>query len=215
MKCSFANLVRPRLLATLAALAVMSVGQWAQAQVGIVKVEEDWELVVSEPDVSVCAPQVTTVMSPVGHLDGVYNAFDFNHESQPGFVAGGMQLQVWNGETPVALRRSREGENLGTNNETITWTQAMKVENGTLSFWLKNGSSSSWGNFGGWNDTSVSVATSLTSLHTYSPLVSVEGSGVGYAGNRVTSLRLLRVRYTTSTGDVVEDSTVRVAFPTN
>jgi hypothetical protein len=216
MQLSFSRVARPRWLATLMALTVLSMGQWAGAQtIGIVKVEEDWELVVKEPDVSVCAPQITSVISPVGHLDGVYAAFELNYENTPEFVAGGMQVQVWNGETPVVTRRSREGERLGTNNETITWTQVMRLDNGSLSFWLKDGVSTTWGTFGGWNDTSVSVSTALTSLHTYNPLVSVEGSGVGFAGNRVTSLRLLRVRYHTSTGQVIEDNTVRVAFPTN
>ena len=47
-------------------------------------------------------------------------------------------------------------------------------------------------------------------LNEYSPDTSAEHSGVGYAGNRVQSLVLKRVRLLLDTGDVVEDNTERV-----
>jgi hypothetical protein len=51
----------------------------------------------------------------------------------------------------------------------------------------------------------------VTHINSYSPTVSVANSGPAYAGNRVHSLKLLRVR-TKLAGDIwVTDETVRVA----
>src|SRR6185436_10546185 len=61
----------------------------------VVAVEEDWELVVGEPDPDALAPQVTSVYSPVQNTDLLYAAIDFNHHSQFEFASGGIQLQVW------------------------------------------------------------------------------------------------------------------------
>jgi hypothetical protein len=185
----------------------------AQQTVSVVRVVENWELVVSQPDASLDAPQVTAVISPVGSLDSLYAAFELNHQSQPSFVAGGMQLQLWNGESPVASKKHKDGQKLLYDNETITWVQEMSLQNGVLNFQVRNGTSTSWGNFGGPLSTSASVATNLPNLNGYSSQVGIDNSGVGYAGNRVASLKLVRVRLYTSDGQVVEDSTVHVAFP--
>lgn len=185
----------------------------AQNSVSVVRVVEDWQLVVSQPDPSLDAPQVTAVISPLGHLNSLYAAFELNHQSQPAFVGGGMQLQLWNGETPLVSKKHKEGQKLTYDNEMITWTQEMSLKDGVLYFVVRNGTSTTWGNFGGPLSTAAAVATSLENLNAYSPVLGVENSGVGYAGNRVTSLKLLRVRAYTSDGQVVEDSTVRVAFP--
>jgi hypothetical protein len=202
-------------LAPLGAFAVLLCTASAEAQspVKVVRVVESWQLVVSQPDPSLDAPQVTSVISPVGHLDSLYAAFEVNHQSQPAFVGGGMQLQLWNGETPLVSKKHKEGQKLAHDNETISWVHDMYLKDGVLYFQVRNGASTTWGNFGGPLSTAASVATTLEDLNGYSPLVGVENSGVGYAGNRVTSLKLMSVKVYTSDGQVVEDSTVRVAFP--
>jgi hypothetical protein len=57
------------------------------------------------------------------------------------------------------------------------------------------------------------VDGSLLNLDTYSPDVSVANSGIGFAANRVQSLKLKQVRVTTSSGTVYIDTTQRVAHP--
>jgi hypothetical protein len=181
--------------------------------VSVVGVEEHWELVVSEPDSALNAPQVTAVISPSGDLDGLYAAFELNHQSQPSFSGGGVQMQVWNGgEAPAATRSQHNGVSLAQGGETITWVQKMDLVNGNLVFDVDDGVSTTWGSFG--EGVYAEVATSLTNLNAYNPLVSVNGSGVGFASNRVTSLKLKSVKLKLSTGQVVEDNTEKVAFPT-
>lgn len=197
------------------ATALVGVGSsYLQADgesVSVVKVEEEWELIVSEPESGRGAPQVTAVLSPFGNLDGLYAAFELNHQSQPSYADGGLQLQVWNAsDVPLATRTQKDGQTLASAGETVTWTQSISLSNGQLTFDI-NGSSATWGHFGG--PLSATVATSLSSLNSYNPLVSVNNSGVGFASHRVTSLKLKKVKYTLSTGQTLEDETVKVAFP--
>ena len=181
----------------------------------ITRVEEDWELVVADPDVATDAPQVTTIISPFGHLESLYGAFDFNHRSQPDFVAGGAQVQAWNGEQLLTRSNSNFTSKLQNAAETVTWTQVMKLHDGYLQFKVTSGSSSSWGSFGNWPYLRANVATSLTTLADYDPAVSVDNSGVGYAGNRVTSLTLKRVRRYLATGELHDQVTTPFVVHSN
>ncbi len=187
---------------------------WAVGEVvNVVGVEEHWELVVAEPDPDLHAPQVTTVISPGGDLNGLHAAFELNHQSQPSFAGGGLQLQIWNGgESPVATKKQKDGVNLASG-ETITWTMKMDLAGGgKVTFDVDDGASTSWGTFG--NGVIHEINTSLTNLNSYNPMVSVNGSGPGFSSNRVTSLKLTKVKLKLSSGLVVEDTTVKVAYPT-
>lgn len=177
----------------------------------IVRVEEDWELVVADPDPSVDAPQVTCTFSPVDGVDGIYAAIELNHRSQPSFSAGGIQLQVWNGESLLAAKSFSSNAEFATENEQIRWTQTMTLSGSNLIFEVVNGSSTTWGAFGGQGYLKANINTTLTSLNRYHPNASVQNSGVGYAGNRVTSLTLREVRLITAAGYVLRDTTPRVA----
>ena len=53
-----------------------------------VRVEEDWQLVVAQPDIINNGPQVTCTMAPAGMASG-YAAFDFDYQTQPGYSPGG------------------------------------------------------------------------------------------------------------------------------
>ncbi len=197
------------LLVTALLLGCTGVG-WAQSGATVVRVEEDWELVVGTPDSETDAPQVSCAISPLGNLDSWHAALELNQQSLPTFTAGGVQLQVWQGEVPLSDRRFPNAAVLAHPGETVCWTQTMQLDEGNLTFEIINGTSTTWGNFGGQGYLKASVATTLSSLGTYSPAVSVENSGVGYAANRVQSLVLKRVRYHMSTGDQIEDTTPRV-----
>lgn len=167
----------------------------------VIRVEEDWEMVVTDPDPTTNAPQVTCVTSPLGHVDGLYVAFDLNHHSLTDYYSGGLQLQLWNNDVPIANDYPSMYQMLSNDNETVTWTQRMKLNDGLLKFEVVNGQSVSWGVFGGSN-LAVFVPSSMGNLNQYSPDVSVANSGVGFAGNRVQSLTLKRVRLYKRNGEV-------------
>jgi hypothetical protein len=180
---------------------------FAADNVQVVKVEEDWELVVGTPDPGSAGPQITCTMSPTGNLNGVYSILTLNHRSHPSFVAGGMQLQVWNGDATLNAHNSADNGLLSTEGENASWTKTMSLSDGLLVFDIVNGSSTTWGEFGGLQ---TATTVELTNLNAYSPTVSVANSGVNFAANRVRSLVLKRVRLTLSSGDVLEDNTQRL-----
>lgn len=167
----------------------------------IISIEEDWELVLGEPDPAVSAPQVTMVVSPYGHLECQYFLFALNYVSHPDYVAGGMQVQRWVGEEIVASRVGSKFGTLSNSNETVRWTQRLSIgENGAITFEIVDGQSTSWGDFGGEGLLKDTVAAGLTNLNGYLPSVSIGQSGVNYAGNRVTSLTLKKLRWSFADG---------------
>lgn len=175
----------------------------------IVGIEEDWELVLLTPDPDSAGPQVICTMSPVGNVNSLYCTLELNHQTVPYFSPGGLQFELWNGESLVTERRAPTQAVLCHPGEVIRWTQKMRLSDGILSLEVVNGTSTTWGAFGGQGYLKADVSTSLENLNGYLPSVSVDNSGVSYAANRVQSLVLKRVRYTTSTGEVLEDTTER------
>ena len=158
-------------------------------------VQEDWQLVVATPDTTDSGPQITTSMSPVTDNSIPFVDFDLNYSEIPDFSPGGMQIQVWS--AGKCLSSSSQGTaQLNTVNETITWTQAMSVSNGSITYGVSNGQSTTWGKFGqGQGLLAVSYPTSATDMSKYSPTWSVQRSAVSWQANRVTSLTLMQVRY--------------------
>lgn len=175
----------------------------AQTLPTVVRVEEEWELVVATPDPNSDAPQITCVMSPVGNAASFHAAFEINYQSLPSFTPGGLQLQVWNGEWPVSQRKFPNESVLATAGETICWTQSLEIVEGNLVMEIIDGSSTTWGSFGGQGYLKATVNTTLADINAYDPAVSIAHSGVSYAANRVQSLVLKSVRLTTSTGEVL------------
>jgi hypothetical protein len=172
----------------------------AVAQSKIVQIEEHWELDVGEPDAPVSAPQATMVMSPYADLGGQYFVFTINYRSVPSYEPGGMQVQLWNGDEPIDAE-SFSAAPLDQTSDVVRWVQRLKVEEGTLSFEVVDGSSASWGSFGGDGSLAFSSSTSLDGLSGYSPGISLTESQVGYAGNRVQRLLLKKLVWRTDDGE--------------
>jgi len=203
---TYSRYLRRCLVFLVCAFCLAGFGRIAEAQSAsdIVRVEEDWELVIGTPDPGTDAPQVTCVLSPVGNVDSIYAAFAVNHQSLPDYLPGGLQLQVWDNELPQLSRKFPNCAVMAAVGETVSWTQSMALENGLLVFETIGGSSVTWGNFGGQGYLKTNVNTPLANLNGYSPTVSVEHSGISYAANRVQSLVLRRVRLFTFGGDMQE-----------
>jgi hypothetical protein len=176
----------------------------------IIRVEEDWELDLGEPDASQNAPQVTTVLSPFGNLASWHAAFDVNLLSFADYSPGGVQLQLWYGDTPLDCQSQGHGSALQTSGEVVTWTQRLDLSDGTLTFQITNGNSQTWGAFGNGSSLSLSRECNIDNLNGYDPQTSVNNSGVGFGGNRVRSLTLKAVRLYSLRGLISQDTTPRV-----
>ncbi len=181
-----------------------SVAPASDDSIEIVKVEETWEMSVGEPNTSRNAPQVSMVMSPHENLEAEYFVFLLNHRTEPGYSVGGMQIQHWEGEELVEHRNGPSDNELNHVGETVLWTQTMSLSGGVVTFAVENGTSESWGDFGGQGYLRKSVDTGQANLNAYDPLISIKESGIGYAGNRVAALTLKRIRWTLRDGRVYQ-----------
>lgn len=188
------------LAAAIAVACFAIVGQAAD----VVMIEETWQLTVGQPDEKLSAPQVSMLMSPLGRLDDHFFVFTLNHQSVPNSEPGGMQLQHWRGDE---VSDSQSGSNTSVlchDEETITWTQRMTLNAGSLTFEIVDGESQTWGAFGGVGLLRLTTPFDAANLNAYKPSVSIGDSGVSYAGNRVRTLTLQRIGWETATGEVGE-----------
>ena len=157
-------------------------------------IEEDWVLVVADPDPIGIGPQITTVMSPDGGDTVKFVAFDMNYREYPNFAPGGLQTQIWAADQVIGT--STQGSALfNTIGEQVSWTQRMSLIGNILTYDIQNGSSTTWGQFGQGANLRVSVPTTLVSLAGYASNNSATRSGVSWEQNHVRSLTLAKVRY--------------------
>jgi hypothetical protein len=170
----------------------------------VVYIEEHWELTVGGPEIDRCAPQVSLVMSPTGDMDGHYFVFLLNHSTFPDFIAGGLQMQHWNGDSLVTTANSNRTDILSYDNETIRWVQKLSLHDDHVIFDVDNGSSQTWGGFGQGDGLIMWSNAHMHRLNDYRPAVSIGESGITFAGNRVSSLVLTKLVWRTDDGEVSE-----------
>ncbi len=185
----------------LTTLLVASVAQQALAQ-HIVRVEETWEVQVSQPDQQTDAPQFSTTMTPFGDESGVLLQIDFNHATHPSFSSGGIQIRHNMNEDCWAEKRLFPGERLAFDDEVIQWTQCVQRTQDGFYFGITSGTGQTWGSFGG-NDARVFIPSGdIANLDQYDPTDSITNSRVTYAGNRVTALKLKSIRIVRDDGHI-------------
>src|SRR5262249_42790794 len=127
----------------------------------LVRVEEDWILLLAEPDANLAAPQLSTQMIRSPDASRFCN-FNINFCDIPAYAQGGMQVEAWQGDTCIAAQTSENRNTLGTPNELVTWTQYLQRTDGnTLRFGIGTQetpdspyypgptSSDTWGDFSG------------------------------------------------------------------
>ncbi|MHB0954903.1 MAG: hypothetical protein ACYC6N_21840 [Pirellulaceae bacterium] len=189
----------------------LGVVPWASgSDTRIVRVEEEWELIVGTPDLASNSPQVTCAMSPSTGLDGLYMTFEVNHRSGPDYVAGGLNMLVWVGERHLVTKSWTNSRSLTTVGETVCWTQAIEVREGQLTLEVIRGRSTTWGDFASPGFLKTFVPTLRSDLNSYSPTVSAEHSGVTFASGSVQRLVLKSIRYYRADGTMQVDATPRV-----
>ncbi len=159
----------------------------------VMRIEEDWEVVLNEPDLDLEAPQFHTLISPYGDLESYHLQVCWNYRETFDFFAGGMQLHVWKGDCLLGQKCFREDQ-LSTTAETLSWTQAIETNGSVLAFEISNGSSTTWGTFGG-SETRLSGNVAVPNLNGYRTSVSVANSWISYGANRIDRMRIKEVRY--------------------
>lgn len=182
----------------------------AQSTATIVRVEEDWSVQINLPDANTSSPQIATQMNPHVDYPNTYALYCLNYKEIPTFFGGGMEIQLWEGNQVLDVDAYSAYE-ISTENETILWTQAMEIKDGKMSFSVTNGSSQSFGQFGG-ESFKVTQSTVLVDLGNYSVQDSIDNSGIVFGANRVQSLKIVEVRYIKSDGTVVTDSQAKIVY---
>jgi hypothetical protein len=159
----------------------------------ITRVEEDWVAQIIEPDASIAAPQFTSVMTPDQSDPSTYFTVEFNHSTAGEFQPGGLQLQSWGNDQFIEATPRLIEDPLEQNDENLLWTQYMQVSDGQIRFGLKSMTSKTWRE-ADVTEAVLSSGESVSHLNNYRIVDSSNGSGVGFADNRVGDMVLLEVR---------------------
>jgi hypothetical protein len=179
----------------------------------VMRIEEDWEIVVGEPSPDENLPQLYVVSTPSGSIDGQYSVFEINNLLLPDFYGGGLQFQTWWGDQATGEAHHTNYSSLSTNGETITFTVRLRAwGDGNVSFKVQNGQSTTWGAFG--NNSSLRLVRDcgLSTLSSYTPESSAKYSRVGSGRGRIQTFRIKQVRYYDANGNLLStDDTDRDA----
>lgn len=175
-----------------------------------VRVEEDWLVEIGDPVPELSGPQVVLVLSPVASTGSELAVFEVNHTTFPKFQPGGIQLQFWKGDVLKDVSTAPQYQVLSVPDETIQFTSRMKVENGYLSFEIRNGQSTTWGTFGASGQLRCSRVSGLANLNGYQTAVSKQNSRVAFGSHRVRRLVLTEVRYYSEVGLIKTDTTDQI-----
>jgi hypothetical protein len=166
----------------------------------IMRIEEDWYILIGDPDPEVDAPQIVTIFGPQNPLTGIHSVFELNHGTQPDFSEGGMQLQCWDGNNLVGYRRQHAPAELHIANEVIRFTTATEIDNNSILMEVIDGTSESWGEFGGERALRQRVSVNLDNLNDFDPLDSIRNSRVTFGANRVQMFKRTELRYYSESG---------------
>jgi hypothetical protein len=206
IRAHLGHLTPHRLGFVAAAILILAVPAVAQ---DVMRVEEDWKIVLNEPDDGNYSPQFHTVMSPLPTLDVFYSQVTWNYKDEGGYEAGGLQFQNWAGGE-LARARNFRTEALSTAAETITWTQRLTINYNTIQFAVVHGESTTWGSFGNYL---MDANTGVQNLNDYDTNTSVVNSWITYGSNRVDSLTIVEVRkYDVDNNLLSVDTTPKVVF---
>lgn len=176
----------------------------------VIRVEEDWRVEIGVPSPGDDAPQIVTVISPGRDLEREHAIFELNHSTIPDFFAGGMQLQLWYKDDAVFSRNFPRYHRLAEKGEIVEFTSSMELKNDRLKFEIRNGSSKTWGKFGGQGYLTSRIPSRRVDLNSYDPAVSAQHSRVGFASTRVRRLVLKEVRRFSADGLISKDSEQRI-----
>ncbi len=163
-------------------------------EAAIYKIEEDWEMVINEPDSITNSPQITFFTSPSVNLDQAYFQLQMNYAADTGFSSGGFHVAAVHDHTIIDEARSDTRSVLSADGDRIRWTSVMAVIHEKVLFAVKDGYGQVWGQFGGPDYLVKIVPSPVPDLSEYHPQHSLDSVDVGFGANRVESVTLREVR---------------------
>jgi hypothetical protein len=167
------------------------------------KIEEDWELVVNDPDPITNSPQITFFTCPDATNETCYFQLQMNYAADAGYSSGGFHVAAALDEELVDQARSQTRRTITVDGDRIRWTSVMAVINGEFLYAVKDGHGDDWGAFGGPDYLVRMTSSGEDDLGDYTPAKSLELVDVCFGGNRVASIVLKRVRVYFPDGDWV------------
>lgn len=160
----------------------------------IYKIEEDWDMVINEPDSANISPQVTFFTSPSTNLDDAYFQLQMNYAADAEFSGGGFHVASVQNDAIQDEARSDTRSVLATDGDHIRWTSVMAIIHNKALFAVKDGQGTEWGNFGGPDYLVKLTQSPVPDLSGYHPQQSLDTVDIGFGANRVQSVTLLQVR---------------------
>jgi hypothetical protein len=172
----------------------------------ITRIEENWEFKVASTNLDKGLPAIIHAISPSSTTNGQHSVFLMNSWDAPSFQKGGMQLQSWSGDSLLDFKNHPQFEQLSTSNEVIKYTIAMEIINGNLVVEIIDGSSKTWGSFGG--DLKIMTPTDVTNLNEYNSQLSLKNVGIRGAHNLAKG-SLTGVKHYEGTKNVLNDKSTK------
>ncbi|NND97438.1 MAG: hypothetical protein HKN47_08950 [Pirellulaceae bacterium] len=167
-------------------------------------VQEDWEMTINDPDVATHSPQITFFACPNATNEDCYFQLQMNYHAHDEFSGGGFHVAAFRDDTQIDEARSDTRLPLRVDGDHIRWTNVIAANNDKLFFAVNDGHGNDWGNFGG-PDYLVSMpANGVNDLTNYRHQKSLEMVDVGFGANRVSWIKLIRVRYYFTDGTSVK-----------
>jgi hypothetical protein len=166
----------------------------------IYRIEEDWEMVIKEPDASTYSPQVTFFTYPSVNLDQAYFQLQMNYAADKDFSGGGFHVAAVRDEEIIDEARSDTRCTLSTDGDLIRWTSVMAVIQNKVLFAVRDGHGQEWGSFGGPEYLVKITPSPVADLSEYHPQKSLDSVDIGFGANRVDSVTLREVRVFYSDG---------------
>lgn len=168
----------------------------------VYKVEEDWEMVVNEPDVANNSPQVTFFTSPSTGNEDSYFQLQMNYHADEDYSSGGFHVAAVDGGAMMDEARSVTRKTLATDDDQIRWTSVMAVINNRALFAVRDGHGQQWGDFGGPDYLVRTVPSPVSDLSGYHHQQSLDNVDIGFGKNRVSRITLKAVRLFYTDGQV-------------
>jgi hypothetical protein len=195
--------LRKGIIGGLVLASVLSAPYCAADEPTIYKIEEDWEMVIHEPDRINVSPQITFSMSPGTNEHNCYFQLQMNYFADEQFSAGGFHVAAFHDDEIADEARSKTQIVLATHHDHIRWTSVMAVVDGKAMFAVRDGHGDEWGDFGG-PDYLVKLPTCpVDDLSGYHPQTSLDNVDISFGANRVDSVTLIQVKLFYTDGNTV------------
>lgn len=138
----------------------------------IVRIEEHWKARVAYPDPANGLPEFAFVLSPTGHFGGTHMVVLINHQTEPSFSRGGVELLACDRDSLTGFQNKLDGRVLFQTDDDIEVRMGMEVKSGELHYEVFKVKGKTWGDNKGPNWLHLQETTNLQNLNNYDPVTS-------------------------------------------